>query len=165
MGEGENMGWQGQGRSVMKKKKGKKKPVNRSIEATAYIQIHRRKKNTRRQSFPGKSSSLMRIYSAPLCDKQLFCSTDFLTDSSPGPLNRISILFQTPAQKLFVYIEGGKILKSDICLWFRHILGNHLESSFVTMVTFLFSSLSWLRTLAFPILYCFSKGQMSLKKT
>ena len=79
-----------------------------------YIQIHRRK-NTPRQSFPGKSSGLMRIYSAPLCDKQSFCGTGFVTDRNPGPLNRISILFPTPAQKLFVYIEGGKILKSDIC--------------------------------------------------
>lgn len=141
------------------------KPVNRSIEATAYIEIHRRKNAPQRQSFPGKSSSLMRIYSVPLCDNQPFCGTGFLTDRNSGPLNRISILFPTPAQKLFVYIEGGKILKSDICFQFRHILGNHLESSFVTMVTFLFSSFSWLETLAFPILCCCSKGQMSLKKT
>lgn len=112
MGEGENTGWLGEGGSGMKRRK--IKPVNRSIEATAYIQIHRRK-NTPRQSFPGKSSSLMRIYSAPLCDNQPFCGTGFLTDRNPGPLNRISILFPTPAQKLFVYIEGGKILKSDIC--------------------------------------------------
>lgn len=41
MGKGENLGWQGKGRSVMKRRK--IKPVNRSIEATAYIQIHRRK--------------------------------------------------------------------------------------------------------------------------
>lgn len=145
-------------------KRRKIKPVNRSVEATAYIQIHRRK-NIARQSFPGKSSSLMRIYSAPLCDNQPFCGKGSLTDRNPGPLNRISILFPTPAQKLFVYIEGGKILKSDICFQFRHILGNHLESSFVTMVTFLFSSFSWLKTLAFPILFCCSKGQMSFKKT
>lgn len=111
-GEGENMGWQDQVRSVIKRRK--IKPVKGSIEGTAYIQIHRRK-NTRRQSFPGKSSSLMRIYSAPLCDNQPFCGTGFLTDRNPGPLNRISILFPTPAQKLFVYIEGEKILKSDIC--------------------------------------------------
>ena len=95
-------------------KRRKIKPVNRSIEATAYIQIHRRK-NTPRQSFPGKSSGRMRIYSAPLCDNQPFCGTGFVTDRNPGPLNRISILFPTPAQKLFVYIEGGKTLKSDIC--------------------------------------------------
>lgn len=102
----------GEGGSAMKRRK--INPVNRSVEATAYILI-RRRKNTPRQSFPGKSSSLMRIYSAPLCDKQPFCGMGFLTDRNSGPLNRISILFPTPAQKLFVYIEGGKILKSDIC--------------------------------------------------
>lgn len=100
-------------------------------------------------------------------NNQLFCGWGFLTDRNSGPLNRISILFPTPAQKLFVYIEGGKILKSDICFQFRHILGSHLESSFVTMVTFLFSSLQLAgkkNPLAFPFLFCSSKGQMLLRK-
>lgn len=69
MAEGENTGWRGEGGSGMKRRK--IKTVNRSAEATAYTQIHRRK-NTQRQSFPGKSSSLMRIYSAPFCDNQPF---------------------------------------------------------------------------------------------
>lgn len=96
-------------------------------------------------------------------DNQPLCGRGFLTDRNPGLFNRISILFPTPAYKLFVYIEEGEILKSGICFWFRHILGNHVESSFVAMETFLFSSISWIKTLAFPF-FCSSKGQMSLKK-
>lgn len=90
-------------------------------------------------------------------DNQPFCGRGFLSDRNPGPLNRISILFPTPAQKLFVYIEGGKILKSDICFQFRHILGRHLESSFVAMVTFLFSALSWLKNISISNFILFFK--------
>lgn len=81
-------------------------------------------------------------------DNQPFCGRGFLTDRNPGLFNRISILFPTPAYKLFVYTEEGEILKSGICFWFRHILGNHLERSFVAMETFLFSSLSWMKNIS-----------------
>lgn len=81
-------------------------------------------------------------------DNQSLCGRGFLTDRNPGLFNRISILFPTPAYKLFVYIEEGKILKSGICFWFRHILGNDLGRSFVAMETFLFSSLSWIKNIS-----------------
>lgn len=81
-------------------------------------------------------------------DNQPLCGRDFLTDRNPGLFNRISILFPTPACKLFVYTEEGEILKSGIYFWFRHILGNYLGRSFVAMETFLFSSLSWMKNIS-----------------
>lgn len=94
-------------------------------------------------------------------DNQPFCGRGFLTDRNPGLFNRISILFPTPAYKLFVYIEESKILKSDICFWFRHILGNHLERSFVAMETFLFSSLSWMKNISISNFLFFKRPNVS----
>lgn len=44
-------------------------------------------------------------------DNQPLCVRGFMTDRNPGLFNRISMLFPTPAYKLFVYIEEGEILK------------------------------------------------------